>query len=454
MPTTGEEKWQASLELIRTQLSPKTYDTWIEPLRFVSYKGDNLTISAPNDYVRDYIEEHCIEAMKFALHQTFGKNVRLLYSIPRENPGNPRADSRQATSAPFDTTPKPQLPKPDPNLSWNYTFDNFVEGTSNKLALTVAKSIARNPSQATFNPFFIYGPSGIGKTHLANAIGLSIVQNHPEKRVLFVPVHVFQAQYTDSVRSNKFNDFVAFYQTIDILIIDDIQELVTPKTQQVFFHIFNHLHQNRRHIVITSDRAPAQLQGLEERMLTRFKWGMTAEIERPDIQLRKDILRSKTYLDGLTLPEDVLDYIAARVTGSVRELEGVVNSIMAYSISLNSEIDRSLAQTVIERTVSRPAGQLTVGELLREVAKAFSVAAKDIASKSRKRETVAARTAAMYLSRKMLALPLAQIGREIGRRDHSTVLHACRQAESLIATDPAYRQTLQKIEDSLHSRFS
>ena len=437
------ERWNTCLDILRSSLPNKTFDTWFSPLRFVAYKGNDLTISAPNVYVHDFIEEHCIKQFQAALVTAFGPSVRLLYSIPKEETPQPKSQLLDLSK----TNEKPRKPF-NTNLNRNYSFANFVEGTSNKLALTVAKAIAHNPDQVTFNPFFIFGPSGIGKTHLANAIGRAIHEDFPDKRVLFVPVHIFQAQYTEAVRTGKFNDFMAFYQSIDVLIIDDIQELVTPKTQQCFFHIFNHLHQNQRHIIITSDRAPSQLSGLEERMLTRFKWGMTAEIERPDIQLRKDILRAKTYLDGLTLDESVLDYIATNVTGSVRELEGVVNSLMAFSITLGGEIDCALAASVISKTVNTPS-QIEVGDVLIAVAKHMGVTRRDMASKSRKQPIVSARHMAMYLLRKHFNLGYTEIGDAFGGRDHTTVLHALRQAESRMSTDTAWQKAYDEIEGKL-----
>lgn len=446
MEQQGMDRWNACLDTLRTSLPQKTFDTWIAPLRFVSLKGNDLTIAAPNRYVHDFIEEHCITQLRAALVSAFGPSVRLLYSIRKE-------EEQKRTSNLFDLSKSPEKPRADinPNLNRNYSFENFVEGTSNKLALTVARTIARNPDQVTFNPFFIFGPSGIGKTHLANAIGMAIHQDFPHKRVLFVPVHLFQAQYTEAVRTGKFNDFMAFYQSIDVLIIDDIQELVTPKTQQAFFHIFNHLHQNLRHIVITSDRAPAQLAGLEERMLTRFKWGMTAEIERPDMQLRKDILRAKTYRDGLTLDETVLNYIAQNVTGSVRELEGVVNSLMAFSITQGGEIDCKLAASIISKTVNAPT-ELTPADVIQAVAKHTGVTRRDIASKSRKQPIVAARHMAMYLLKKYLGLRYIEIGEALGGRDHSTVLHALRQAENRLTTDEAWRRNLEEVETKLNNK--
>ncbi|MBQ7634700.1 MAG: chromosomal replication initiator protein DnaA [Bacteroidaceae bacterium] len=443
MEQPGTDRWTACLDILRGSLPPKTFDTWIAPLRFVSLKGKDLTVAAPNKYVHDFIEEHCINQLRRALIDAFGPGVRLLYSIPKDT--DPAPKSNLLDLAPAEEKPRVKF---NPNLNRNYSFENFVEGASNKLALTVARAIARNPDQVTFNPFFIFGPSGIGKTHLANAIGMALHQDFPDKRVLFVPVHLFQAQYTEAVRNGRFNDFMGFYQSIDVLIIDDIQELSTPKTQQAFFHIFNHLHQNQRHIVITSDRPPAQLSGLEERMLTRFKWGMLAEIDRPDMQLRKDILRAKTYRDGLTLDDEVLDFIAHNVTGSVRELEGVVNSLMAFSITLGGEIDCTLAASIISKTVNAPS-QIEIADVIAVVARHQGVSRRDMTSKSRKQPVVAARHMAMYLLKKHLGLRYQEIGEVFGGRDHSTVLHALRQAENRMVQDSEWRKSVEDVEAKL-----
>lgn len=438
---TAQERWEACLDLLRTKLPQKTFDTWIVPLEFVSHKENELTLSVPNKFVRDFIEEHCIHELHESLKATFGDDIRLLYALRR----NQVLEPEPVKSVKHES----KLPPLDPQLNHRYAFENFVEGKSNKLALTVALAIANNPPQPTFNPLFVYGPSGIGKTHLANAIGIRVREKFPNKRVLFVPVHVFKTQYTESVKLNTTNDFIAFYQSIDVLIIDDIQELTTPKTQQTFFHIFNHLHQNNRHIVITCDRAPSQIEGMDDRMLSRFKWGITAEIERPDIQLRIDILKSKIYRDGLSMNDSVVSYIAKNVSSSVRELEGVVNSMMAYSIMDNCEIDIKLAASVIARTVKSEGAELTLDDIVQTICKHFGLKQKDLLSKSRKQNIVQARQLAMHLAKKHLELSFSQIGQRIGKRDHTTVLHACNQVAARLSTDKTFRAEMEEIETQL-----
>ncbi|MBQ7539588.1 MAG: chromosomal replication initiator protein DnaA [Bacteroidaceae bacterium] len=443
MSESSESKWQICLENIRANIPAAMFSTWFVSVAFSSCQHDELTLSVPNMIVRNFIEEHYNAVLRQAVNEVFGEKTKISF-VQRSV-----ADNTPKSVLPDLTQQENILPPLDPQLNHRYTFENFVEGQSNKLAFTVATAIANNPNQATFNPLFIYGPSGVGKTHLANAIGIRVRERFPKKRVLFVPINVFQTQYTHSVKQNRFNDFMAFYQSIEVLIIDDIQELTTPKTQQVFFHIFNNLQQNNRHIIITSDRSPAQLEGMDERMLSRFKWGMTAEIERPDMQLRKGILISKSYKDGQTLSEDVIDFVAQHVTGSVRELEGVINSMMAYSIVDNCDIDIKLAAKVIARTVSMNESTLTADDVMQATAKYYGVKTKDLVSKARTAQIANARQVAMYLCKKHLEMAYTQIGKKFGKRDHSTVLHSCNQVTVRMSVDKVFRHEVEEIETSL-----
>ena len=349
-----------------------------------------------------------------------------------------------------------QAPAPqdlDPHLNPNYNFENFIKGNSNEFSRTVAETVAQNPAR-TFNPLFIYGPSGVGKTHLINAIGTRIKELYPEKRVLYVSAHLFQVQYTDSVRTNHFNDFISFYQTIDVLIIDDIQEFAgVTKTQNTFFHIFNHLHQNGKQLILTSDRAPVMLQGMEDRLLTRFKWGLVAELEKPDIELRKNILRNKIKRDGLVIPESVISYIAESVNESVRELEGIVNSLLAQSILFKREIDLDLAQHIVRKAVkcaeSKP---MTVSDIITKVCEHYKIDETAIHTKTRKREVVQVRQVAMYLAKKHTDTSSSKIGQLIGNKDHATVLHACKIVKDQVDVDKAFKAEIEEIEMSLRMR--
>ena len=442
MNASAQEKWERCLRQIAQEIPERAFTSWFSPLRFIDFADGQLTVSAPNRFVCEFIEGHYLDLLQRVLNAVFGKNVRLQYSLKKLTDSDETDNETTRTKV----DKKSGL---DPRLNTAYTFDTFVEGESNRLARSVALSIAEKPGQETFNPFFLYGPSGVGKTHLVNAVGVRLHETSPEKRVLFVSAHLFKTQYTDSVIHNKFNDFVNFYQTIDVLIIDDIQELTTAKTQHAFFHIFNHLQQNHRQLIITCDRPPVLFEGIEERMLTRFKWGMVAEIERPDIELRRAILFSKIKRDGLSIPSEVVQYIAQNVSDNVRDLEGIVNSLMAYSVVYNCDIDLQFTEHVITRYVNLEKKELTLDDILRKVCGHYGVKVRDVQSKSRKQGIVQARQLAMFLSRKFTDMPLAAIGRRIGGRDHSTVLHSCSQVERRIAVDKPFRREVEELECEL-----
>ena len=270
---------------------------------------------------------------------------------------------------------------------------------------------------------------------------------YPEKRVLYISAHLFQVQYTDSILTNHFNDFINFYQTIDVLIIDDIQEFAgVTKKQNTFFHIFNHLHQNGKQLILTSDRAPVMLQGMEERLLTRFKWGLIAELEKPDVELRKNILRNKIRRDGLNIPENVISFIAENVNESVRELEGVINSLLAQSILFKREIDMDLTERIIRKAVRYEHKQLTLETIVSKVCEFYKVDESLLHTKSRKREIVQVRQIAMYLAKKHTEISASKIGHLIGSRDHATVLHACKIIKDQLATDKEFKSKIDKLE--------
>ena len=453
MADTPDPKWQLFLDCLRNQVSPQDFSTWFSVLKMIRFANGELFVGVPNRFFPEIIEQRFAGELKRALAQAYGPSARLHYQVvnPEAGGSSEREREMQARENKQEViTPQTRRVLPlDPNLNPSYTFDNFLEGEANRLSRSVGLNISENPGRGSFNPFFLYGPSGVGKTHLANAIGVRTKQLHPEMRVLFVSAHVFKTQYTESVRKNTQNDFINFYQTIDVLIIDDIQEITTAKTQLAFFHIFNHLQQNNRQIVITCDRPPVLFEGIEERMLTRFKWGMVAEMERPDVKLRRDILRSKIKRDGLTFPENVVSFIAKNVESSVRELEGIVNSIMAYSVVDNCDIDLALAERVVARAVNLEKKQLTADDIIQTVAQHFSLKAKDLISKSRKQAIVRARQLAIFLCHKYTDMPYLQIGQRFGGRDHSTIIYSCNQVTKDLSTVKDYRRTLEEIEAKL-----
>ncbi|HJC94770.1 MAG TPA: chromosomal replication initiator protein DnaA [Candidatus Phocaeicola excrementigallinarum] len=460
--------WNRCLDFIRDNINnTKAFQTWFEPTVGLKYENKALTIGIPSPFFYEFLEEHYVGLLRAAIYKEIGEGTELMYSILTDKTNHITVDLRGGDRSPalpkqkpiHDGNKAPNLmkePRPqdlDPHLNPNYNFENFIKGNSNEFSRAVAETVAQNPAR-TFNPLFLYGPSGVGKTHLINAIGTRIKELYPEKRVLYVSAHLFQVQYTDSVRTNRFNDFIGFYQTIDVLIIDDIQEFAgVTKTQNTFFHIFNHLHQNGKQLILTSDRAPVMLQGMEERLLTRFKWGLVAELEKPDIELRKNILRNKIKHDGLNIPETVICYIAENVNESVRELEGIVNSLLAYSIHLKREIDLDLAQRIVRKAVrcaeSKP---ITVDNIIEKVCEYYKVDQSAIFTKTRKREVVQVRQVAMYLAKKYTETSSSKIGQLIGNKDHATVLHACKIVKGQVDVDKAFKAEVEEIEASLKTK--
>ena len=463
MKNSHKALWDNCLQLIRQNVTEQQFKTWFEPIVFESYSESDATLllQVPSAYFCEYLEQYYIRLMYWALTNSFKAKVRLNYRIVTdkehaistvEEPGCPAnidvpAPGTRANQAPnvLDATPRDL----NPQLDVHKTFQSFIEGDSNKLPRTVGLSIAEHPGKSTFNPFFVFGPSGCGKTHLINAIGVRCKEMYPQKRVLYVSARLFQVQFTDAVRRNTTNDFINFYQTIDVLIVDDIQEWATsPRTLDTFFHIFDHLFRLGKQIILASDRPPVDLDGVKDRLLTRFSCGLIAELEKPNVQLCIDILNAKCKRDGLKIPADVIQFIAETANGSVRDLEGVVNGLMAYSIVYNSNIDMRLAERVIKRAVKVDNHPLTVDDILEKVCGHYNVAQQHVFSKSRKRDYVLVRQVSMYLAQKYTKMPASRIGQLIGGRDHSTVLHSCSTVEQRLKVDKAFMAEISSIENS------
>ena len=402
--------WDNCLQLIRQNVTEQQYNTWFAPIVFESYSESDasLLLQVPSAYFCEYLEQYFVNLMYWALTKSFNANIKLSYrivtdkahKIVQEVQADQPADidvpvaAKRANQSPtvLDATPSDLSPQ----LDIYKTFHTFIEGDSNKLPRTVGISIAEHPGKSTFNPFFVFGPSGCGKTHLINAIGVRCKEMYPQKRVLYVSARLFQVQYTDAVRRNTTNDFINFYQTIDVLIVDDIQEWATsPRTLDTFFHIFDHLFRLGKQIILASDRPPVDLEGVKDRLLTRFSCGLIAELEKPNVQLCIDILNAKCRHDGLKISADVIQFIAETANGSVRDLEGVVNGLMAYSIVYNSSVDMRLAERVIKRAVKVDNHPLTIDDILEKVCSHFGVTQQNVFSKSRKREYVQARQVSM-----------------------------------------------------------
>ena len=455
--------WSRCLSVIRDNVPETIFKTWFEPIVPLIYQNKALTIGVPTQFFYEILEEKYADLLRVALNKEIGEGTQLVYRVLIDKTNDqtidlvgtnrsrvlpPSTDIKDANKAPNPMkAPTPQ--DLDPQLNPNYNFENFIKGSSNEFSRTVGETVAKNPAR-TFNPLFLYGPSGVGKTHLTNAIGTRIKELYPEKRVLYVSAHLFQVQYTDSIRTNHFNDFISFYQTIDVLIIDDIQEFAgVTKTQNTFFHIFNHLHQNGKQLILTSDRAPIMLQGMEDRLLTRFKWGLVAELEKPDTELRRNILRNKIRKDGLNIPESVVNYIAENVNESVRELEGIINSLLAQSILFKREIDMDLAERIIRKAVRIENKPITIDNIISKVCAHYDLDESVIHTKSRKREIVQIRQIAMYLAKKHTEISASKIGMLIGNRDHATVLHACKTVKDLIEINKSFKSDIEEIEAAL-----
>ncbi len=461
-----QELWNRCLVVLKDIVPEAVYTTWFAPIVPLKYEHDEMLLQVPSMFFYEYIEEKFADLLCSTLEKETGRSTKLLYKVlidkSEQSTPTPIFPSATETKEEVPTvvvkTSAPNLPwansalpqELDPQLNPIYNFNSFIEGRCNKLARTAGVSIANDPGRTPFNPLFVFGQSGVGKTHLAQAIGLMAKQLNPEKRVLYVSANLFCIQYTDAVRFNKQNDFLNFYQSIDVLIIDDIQTLAgKDKTQQTFFHIFNHLHQMGKQLILTSDKAPFALQGMEDRLLTRFKWGLTAEIEKPDYELRRAILKNKIYKDGLDIPEDVVDYIAENVVDNVRDLEGVLLSLLAHSTFTDERIDMQLAVKVVGKVVNMQPHELTPERIREVVCNYFAVSQDSVASKSRVREVANARHIAMYLSKQMTKKSLSEIGRTIGGRDHATVLHSCAVVNDLMETDKSFKNHVEEIEKLL-----
>jgi chromosomal replication initiator protein len=456
--------WDETLRLIKENVSEQQFSALFKPMILESFDENSrrILVKLPSMFVYEYVEEHYADLLFKVLTRTFGPGFQLNYRIladkehgktnviesePVANIDQQRQRSGVNQSPTILDAVQPQ--QIDSQLNPRLTFANFVEGASNKLPRTVGLSIAEHPRTTSFNPMFIFGPSGCGKTHLINAIGVRTKELYPQKRVLYVSARLFQVQYTNAVLKNSLNDFIRFYQTIDMLIVDDIQEWMSAtKTQDTFFHIFNHLFRTGKQIILACDRPPVELIGMNERLITRFSCGLIAEIEKPNVQLCIDILKSKMKRDGLSIADNVVRFIAETANGSVRDLEGAINGLLAYSVVYNTEIDMRLAERVVKRAVKSDDNPLTIDDIVGSVCERFGISADDLNGQSRRREFVVPRQVAMYMAQKYTRMPASRIGKLVGGRDHSTVIHSCHNVEKRISADAEFATMLDDIEKS------
>ncbi len=461
MQTDCQILWAKCLAIIKDIVPEAVFDTWFKPIVPYSFENKEFKINVPSQFFGEYLDEHYQQVLQPVLYRVAGEGIRLTYRMASY--GNMR-DEQSMINKPSEQK-KPQVLTGVSGLfdsrahqDWNsclnpkYTFDNFFRGESNLLVRSASEDIAQNPGKTAYNPMFVFGASGVGKTHLCHAIGNKIQENFPMKKVLYLSAHLFSLQFTDAVRRNTVNDFLYFYQRIDVLILDDIQELIgKDKTQNTFFHIFNHLHMLNKQLILTSDKPPVDLQGMEERLITRLKWGLTAELKRPDLDLRKKILKNKINQDGIRISEEVFNFIANNVTENVRDLEGILVSLMANAVVNNKEIDLPLARRVVSMAVRLEKKQLSIQSIQDTVCKYFNLDQSMIQTNSRKREIVQARQVTMFLAKKYTDCSFSHIGKIVGKRDHATVLHACKTVRDQIETNKTFRASVEEIESLLQN---
>lgn len=460
--------WNNCIKVIEGLVSPQSFKTWFQPIQPVRLEGHALTIQVPNKFFYEWLEEHYVHILQKTLQEELGPNARLEYLIPRKT-STPSAYKGPTLSRDLEKnygqlplrTEKIKNPfvipgikkvKVESQLNSEYTFDSFVEGDCNQLARSAGWAVAKRPGQTAFNPLMIFGNVGLGKTHLAHAIGNEVLNGFSDKTVLYVSSERFTNQFIEALRSNAISDFVNFYQLVDLLIVDDIQFLANKqKTQDIFFHIFNHLHQKGKQLILTSDRPPKELQGMEERLISRFKWGLSADLQVPSLETRMAIIQQKMENDGVDLAHDVAEYISHNVRTNVRELEGILVSLIAQAALNRREIDITLAREVISNFVEdiTTPKEISVEQIQEIVAKHYSLSLDDLTGKSRKRYIVIARKLSMYLMKQYSDLSLKNIGLAFGGRDHTTVMHACRSIEDMLNEKPQFKQVVEQIQEKL-----
>jgi chromosomal replication initiator protein len=470
------EVWENCLKIIKDNINYQSFKTWFLPIKPVKLKDNVLTIQVPSQFFYEWLEEHYIGLLKKTIKKELGNEGRLEYSIIMDNTeegpgpytvnvptGEKKAIDNPSVSMPIDLNRgnSKEIPNPfiipglkkirvNSQLIESYSFENFVEGDCNRLARSAGYAVANNPGKTSFNPLLIYSGTGLGKTHLSHSIGLQVKNNFPEKTVLYVTTDQFINQFIDSVKNNNQNDFIHFYQMIDVLIIDDIHNLAgKEKTQDVFFHIFNHLHQKSNQIVLTSDKPPVEIKGIEPRLLSRFKWGLSADLQIPDLETRIAILHKKLYNDGIDIPQEVVEYLAYCINTNIRELEGALISLLAQSSLNKKTITLDLARQMIDKFVKNTSREISIDYIQKVVCDYFNIPIEMIHSKTRKREIVQARQLSMYFSKKHTKASLASIGLHCGNKDHATVLHACRTVNNLVETDKQFRTFVEELDKKI-----
>ena len=462
--------WNECLRVIEQHVNEQSFSTWFKPINPVKLEGSSLTIQVPSQFFYEWLEDNYVQVLKLAIKSTLGPNGRLEYAVvvdkgnssnqpyvvsyPQGNaagkkPGAPQADVK----TPFEMQSLDADMLTQSNLNPNYTFSTYIEGDCNRLARSAGFAVATKPGITSFNPLMVYGGVGLGKTHLVQAIGNEIKNGPEDKFVLYVSSEKFVNQFMDSIKDGNVKSFTNFYMQVDVLIIDDIQFLAgKDRTQEMFFHIFNHLHQNKKQIIMTSDCPPRDLKGLEERLLSRFKWGLTADLQMPDFETRVAIIRRKMQSEGILIPDDVVEYLAYTVDTNVRELEGILISLIAHASLNRVEISLELAKTVIKNFIKDIETEVGIDYIQKSVSEYYGIHSDELKAKTRKKEIVIARQMAMYFSKEFTNHSLKSIGYHFGGRDHSTVIHAVQTVNDMIETDSSFRNAVNELKKKFKMR--
>ena len=459
--------WEKCLIYIKERIPAQSFSTWFEPIIPIQQQDNVLTIQVPSQFFYEWLEENYVHLLKQAIKSVMGENGRLEYSVVVDrgedelNPvtvnvsGSSNSQNKNRVNG-FDAYKNPafyQELKNNSNLNPNYRFDNFIEGDCNRLARSAGFAVANKPGVTSFNPLMFYGGVGLGKTHLVQAIGNEITDEDATKKIIYVASEKFTNQFIEALRNNNIQDFINYYKEVDVLILDDVQFLRDKeKTQEIFFHIFNHLHQGGKQIIMTSDCAPKDLKGLQERLVSRFKWGLTADLQAPDFETRMAIIQNKMQADGISIPDDVLEYIAYTVDTNIRELEGVIVSMIAHASLTKSEVNLELAKQVLKNIVTDIDSEVGIDYIQKTVSEYFNVAQDDLKAKTRKKEIVIARQVAMYFSKDYTNHSLKSIGYHFGGRDHSTVIHAVQSVNDMIDTNAKFRYSVDELKKRLKIR--
>ncbi|NWF50332.1 MAG: chromosomal replication initiator protein DnaA [Ignavibacteriaceae bacterium] len=442
--------WKECLGIIKQNVTQMTYNTWFLPIKPVEFLNNVLRVQLPSQFFWEWVDEHYNTLINKTIRDVLGPNVKLTYLIAEDVEAQEpdyTDHSKKTNGNKISIQPKPSF---ENFLNSRYTFENFIKGEGNQLASAAAGAIADNPGGTSFNPFFVYGGVGLGKTHLIQAIGNKIARNFPEKKVIYLSADSFTVEFVESIQSNRVNEFSSFYRSMDVLIIDDIQFLIgKEKTQDLFFHIFNTLHQSKKQIILSSDKPPKELKGLDERLISRFQWGLTADIQPPELEMRIAILKRKADDYGMSAPQDIIEYIASNITSNIRELEGCLIKLLANA-SLNSkEITLELAKKTVREIATDRKVNITIEGITKVVCDYLGVAENKIRDKTRKKEIVLARQIAMYFSKELTKSSLKTIGLHFGGRDHSTVIHACSAIEEAKLKDKSLIEILSNIKNQI-----